>query len=122
MEKTYLRFTAYSSSTDELVLIQSNSTSELAHPRRRALVPDFTLGYFDAVSRIAERITVDSEQCGGRPCVREMRIGVSDVLDLFAAGPSPEQILEELPGLEDADLEACLKFASRWLDHPVLVA
>ena len=47
---------------------------------------------------------------------------LSDVLDLFAAGLSPEQILEELPDLEAADLEACLKFASRWLDHPVLVA
>ena len=46
-----------------------------------------------------------------------MRIRVSDVLDLFAAGLSPQQILEELPDLEAADLEACLKFASRWLDH-----
>ena len=74
------------------------------------------------VNTIAERITVDPEQCGGRPCVRGMRIRVSDVLDLFAAGLSPEQILKELPDLEAEDLEACLKFASRWLDHPVLVA
>ncbi len=78
--------------------------------------------YTPAMSAIAERITVHPEQCGGRPCVRGMRIRVSDVLDLFAAGLSPEQILEELPDLEPADLEACLKFASRWLDHPVLVA
>jgi uncharacterized protein (DUF433 family) len=51
-----------------------------------------------------------------------MRIRVSDVLDLFAAGLSREQILKELPDLEAADLEASLKFASRRLDHPVLVA
>jgi len=75
-----------------------------------------------AVDTIAERITVDPEQCGGRPCIRGMRIRVSDVLDLYAAGLSADQILEELPDLEAADLEACLKSASRWLDHPVLVA
>jgi len=78
--------------------------------------------YTSHVNTLAERITVDPELCGGRPCVRGMRIRVSDVLDLFAAGLSSEQILQELPDLEGADLEACLKFASRWLDHPVLVA
>lgn len=51
-----------------------------------------------------------------------MRIRVSDVLDLFAAGLSREQILEEMPDLEAEDLQAALRFASRWLDHPVLVA
>ncbi len=70
----------------------------------------------------SERITVNPEQCGGRPCVRGMRIRVSDVLDLFAANLSAEQILEELPDLEMDDLRACLKFAARNLDHPVLVA
>lgn len=68
------------------------------------------------------RITINPEQCGGRPCVRGMRIRVSDVLDLFAAGLSADQILEELPDLEREDLAACLKFAARYLDHPVLVA
>jgi len=51
-----------------------------------------------------------------------MRIRVSDVLDLFAAGLTPEQILEEMPDLELEDLKASLRFAARWLDHPVLVA
>ena len=46
------------------------------------------------------RITVNPEQCGGRPCVRGMRIRVVDVLDLLAAGLSPQQVLEELPDLE----------------------
>jgi uncharacterized protein (DUF433 family) len=74
------------------------------------------------VTTIGDRITVNPEQCGGRPCIRGMRIRVSDVLDLFAAGLSSEQILEEMPDLEAADLQACLRFASHWLDHPVLVA
>jgi uncharacterized protein (DUF433 family) len=51
-----------------------------------------------------------------------MRIRVSDVLDLFAAGLTAEQILDEMPDLEPEDLQASLRFASRWLDHPVLVA
>lgn len=72
--------------------------------------------------QLSERITVDPEQCGGRPCIRGMRIRVSDVLDLFAAGLTAEQILQELPDLEAEDLQAALCFASRWLDHPVLVA
>jgi uncharacterized protein (DUF433 family) len=75
-----------------------------------------------AMEQLSERITVDPEQCGGRPCIRGMRIRVSDVLDLFAAGLTAEQILEELPDLETEDLQASLRFASRWVDHPVLVA
>jgi uncharacterized protein (DUF433 family) len=51
-----------------------------------------------------------------------MRIRVSDVLDLYAAGLSPEQILTELPDLEPEDLQAALTYAARELDHPVLVA
>jgi uncharacterized protein (DUF433 family) len=74
------------------------------------------------MTTIGERITVDPEQCGGRPCIRGMRIRVSDVLDLFAAGLTAEQILEEMPDLEPEDLHASLRFASRRLDHPVLVA
>ncbi|HXA17886.1 MAG TPA: DUF433 domain-containing protein [Thermoanaerobaculia bacterium] len=74
------------------------------------------------MNQLADRITVDPEQCGGRPCVRGMRIRVSDVLDLFAAGLSASEILDEMPDLEADDLQACLRFASRYLDHPVLVA
>jgi uncharacterized protein (DUF433 family) len=60
-----------------------------------------------------DRITVDPRQCGGRPCVRGMRIRVSDVLDLLATGLTREQVMEELPDLEPDDVEACLRFASR---------
>ena len=72
--------------------------------------------------QLLSRITVNPEQCGGRPCIRGMRIRVIDVLDLYAAGLSSEQILEELPDLEPDDLKAALSYASRRLDHPVIAA
>lgn len=68
------------------------------------------------------RITIDPEQCGGRPCIRGMRIRVSDVLDLLANGLTPQQVLEELPDLEEGDIHDCLNYASRRLNHPVLRA
>jgi len=51
-----------------------------------------------------------------------MRIRVSDVLDLFAAGLSADEILDELPDLEKEDLQACLQYASIKINHPILVA
>lgn len=74
------------------------------------------------MSDLLARITIDSEQCGGRPCIRGMRIRVSDVLDLLASGLTQDQVLEELPDLERLDIEASLRFASRRLDHPILAA
>ncbi|HBC41170.1 MAG TPA: hypothetical protein DCZ88_04530 [Pseudanabaena sp.] len=74
------------------------------------------------MSKLLERITVNSRQCGGRPCIRGMRIRVSDVLDLFAAGLSAEEILEDLPDLEMDDIRASLTYAARKLNHPILVA
>ena len=71
---------------------------------------------------LMDRITINSEQCGGRPCIRAMRIRVIDILDLYAAGLSAEQILEEMPDLEAEDLQAALQYAARRLDHPVLAA
>ncbi|MCW5775960.1 MAG: DUF433 domain-containing protein [Phycisphaeraceae bacterium] len=71
---------------------------------------------------LLSRVTMDPAMCGGRPCVRGMRIRVSDVIDLLAAGLTPEQVVEELPDLEPDDVRACLMFASRRLNHPTLVA
>jgi len=62
---------------------------------------------------LLDRITVNQKQCGGRPCVRGMRIRVVDVLDLFAAGLDAAQILDEMPDLEAGDLKACLLVARR---------
>jgi uncharacterized protein (DUF433 family) len=71
------------------------------------------------VAKLAERITVDPEQCGGRPCIRGMRFHVTDVLDLLANGLAEVQVLEELPDLEPGDIQACLRFASQRLNYPV---
>jgi uncharacterized protein (DUF433 family) len=59
------------------------------------------------------RITFNPDQCGGRPCIRGMRIRVTNVLDLLASGLSFEEILEEMPDLEAEDTVACLQFATR---------
>ena len=71
---------------------------------------------------LEERITADPEQCGGRACIRGMRIRVIDVLDLLAAGLTQEQVLEELPDLEAEDIKASLEYALRRLDPPVVAA
>jgi len=69
---------------------------------------------------LSDRITVDPEQCGGRPCIRGMRIRVTDVLDLFSAGLTASQILAEMPDLEEEDLKASLQYASKHIDHAVV--
>ena len=68
------------------------------------------------------RITIEPGKCGGRPCIRGMRIRVLDVLELLAAGETPEDILSEFPYLEPEDISASLIYAARHLDHPVLAA
>ncbi|SHJ62474.1 Uncharacterized conserved protein, DUF433 family [Rubritalea squalenifaciens DSM 18772] len=69
-----------------------------------------------------ERITFNPKQCGGRPCIRGMRIRVKDVLDLLAANVSRSEILEDYPYLESEDIDACLVYAAAEADHPVLLA
>ncbi len=68
------------------------------------------------------RITVDPEQCGGRPCIRGLRVRVIDVLEWLAAGETPEQILATYPYLEREDISAALLYAARRLDHPTVAA
>jgi uncharacterized protein (DUF433 family) len=65
---------------------------------------------------LTDRITINPKQCGGRPCIRGMRIRVIDVLDLLAAGLSEAQIVEELPDLEPDDIRASLQYAVRQLE------
>ena len=68
------------------------------------------------------RITINSEVCGGRPCIRGLRIRVKDVLDMLAGGSSREEILQDYPYLEDEDITAALDYASRATDHHVIAA
>jgi uncharacterized protein (DUF433 family) len=98
----------------------SRTNSPLA-PLRNCKIENVPI-WTGAMSDLLARITVNPKQCGGRPCIRGMRIRVSDVLDLFVAGLSAEQILEEMPDLEADDIKASLLYASRKLNHPVLVA
>lgn len=74
------------------------------------------------MTEIFERITVNPKQCGGRPCIRGMRIRVVDILDLLASGLSAQEVVEELPDLELADVGAALRFASQRVNHPILAA
>ncbi len=75
-----------------------------------------------STAELLQRITIRPEQCGGRPCIRGMRIRVIDVLELLAAGDSKEQILEDFSYLEADDIAACLLYAARRLDHPNVAA
>lgn len=69
---------------------------------------------------VTDRITVDPARCGGRPCIRDLRVRVKDVLDLLAAGADRKEILADYPYLEDEDITAALEFAARQADHPIL--
>ncbi len=64
-------------------------------------------------SEIFPRITVDPEVCFGKPCIRGMRIRVTDVLEMLAGGATRAEILESYPYLEDEDITATLAYAAR---------
>ncbi|MEK9281253.1 MULTISPECIES: DUF433 domain-containing protein [unclassified Bradyrhizobium] len=74
------------------------------------------------MSELLARITVDPERMHGRPCIRDLRITVADVLGLLSAGQSRESILEDYPYLEEADIDAVLAYAARQVDHPIIAA
>lgn len=69
---------------------------------------------------LVNRITFNPRQCGGKPCIRGMRIRVTDVFDLLESGLTRHEVLNELPDLEIEDINACLAYARRKIDHPVL--
>jgi uncharacterized protein (DUF433 family) len=68
------------------------------------------------------RITIDDAQCGGRPCIRGLRMRVSDVLELLSAGASVEEIVEDYPYLEREDILAALEYAARQADHAIVLS
>ena len=63
--------------------------------------------------QLLSRITVDSNTCGGRPCLRRMRIRVKDILKMLASCATSEEILEDYPYLEQDDIRAALLYATR---------
>lgn len=74
------------------------------------------------MSELLARITVDPQRMHGRPCIRDLRITVADVLRLLSAGQSRESILDDFPYLEEADIDAVLAYAARQVDHPIIAA
>ena len=67
-----------------------------------------------------DRITLNPDQCGGRPCIRGMRIRVQDVLELLAERVPEAEILEDFPYLEAEDILACISYAAAQADHAML--
>ena len=68
--------------------------------------------------QLLERITFNPDQCGGRPCIRGMRIRVSDILEMLAQGVSEQEILSDFPDLSKEDIQASLLFAAKRIDFP----
>jgi len=69
---------------------------------------------------LLKRITIEPGKCGGRPCIRGMRMRVTDVLQLLSAGASHEEILADYPDLEAEDILAAIQYAAHQTDHVVL--
>lgn len=63
-------------------------------------------------SGLADRITIDSGRCGGRPCISGTRIEIAVVLDALAEGLTPQQVRDHYPVLETADIQAAIAYAA----------
>ncbi|MGH9832180.1 MAG: DUF433 domain-containing protein [Blastocatellia bacterium] len=57
-------------------------------------------------------ITIEPDKRSGKPCIRGLRMTVTDVLEYLAGGMTPEEIVEEFPDLTLEDIRACLAFAA----------
>ena len=75
-----------------------------------------------ATNTLLDRITSRPDVCGGRPCIRGMRIRVSDVLEMLADGVTATEILADFPDLELDDIKAGLLFAARRTSIPRVAA
>ena len=70
-----------------------------------------------ASNRSFDRITVEPEQCGGKPCIRGMRITVRRVLEILATYRDRADIFREYPFLEEEDLQQSLRYAAASVDE-----
>ena len=71
---------------------------------------------------LRDRITIEPGKCSGRPCIRGLRIRVTDILSLLGAGASHQEILEDYSALEENDILAALEYAAAQTDHAILIA
>lgn len=69
---------------------------------------------------LLDRITIEPDKCGGRPCIRGYRLRVKDILDLLAAGSTEQEILDEYDFLEPDDIRACYQYASAQAGHGII--
>ena len=74
------------------------------------------------MSDLLSRVTIDSQQCGGRPCLRGTRMRVQDILDMLAGGASAEEILPDFPYLEPDDIRASIAYAAAAIGDTAVVA
>jgi uncharacterized protein (DUF433 family) len=70
-----------------------------------------------ATANLLDRIATHPETCGGRPCIRGLRVRVKDILEMLAGGSTRAEILGDFPYLQDEDITAALEFAARATDH-----
>lgn len=70
---------------------------------------------------LSDRITAEPDKMGGRPCIRGLRMRVTDVLEMLAAGATVAEILTDHPDLEREDISAALSYAAEQIDHPVIM-
>ena len=75
-------------------------------------------------AQLLERISINPDICFGKPCIRGHRIWVSLILDFLASGASVEDILQDYPQLEEADILACIAYGAemareRFVDIPL---
>jgi uncharacterized protein (DUF433 family) len=73
-----------------------------------------------ANQELLRRITIEAGKCGGRPCIRGMRIRVADVLHLLSAGATFEEVLADYPYLEREDILAAIEYAALQTEHIVI--
>jgi uncharacterized protein (DUF433 family) len=71
---------------------------------------------------LLNRITYDPQQCGGRPCIRGMRIRVTDILEMLALNVETSEILADFPDLQPEDIQACLLLAAQRTNIPKITA
>ena len=73
---------------------------------------------------LLRRISIDPKVCFGKPCIRGHRVWVSLILDLLASGATVAEILESYPGIEEADVMACIAYGAemareRFVEIPI---
>lgn len=68
------------------------------------------------IANLLNRIAMEPGKCGGKPCIRGMRVRVSDILEMLGEGVRMERILADFPDLEREDILASLQFAARRSD------